>query len=152
MDHQQEIKELKELVAYYQDVIHNMSAPIIPSIVPNTILVPIAGYIFRDRFETIRTKVLDYANTHRDTEQVVFDFTGVTMQDVQAFDFNELALELTQLNSAIKLMGVRGIYVGFNPRFVREIVHAGIQVELEVYTTFRSALQALLNERQTQLR
>ncbi|MEZ0480175.1 STAS domain-containing protein [Planococcus sp. SSTMD024] len=152
MDSQQEIKELQELVAYYQDVIYNMSAPIIPSIVPNTILVPIAGYIFRDRFETIRTKVLDYADSHRDTEQVVFDFTGVTMQDVQSFDFNELALELTQLNSALKLMGLRGIYVGFNPRFVREIVHAGIQVELEVYTTFRSALQTLLDEREAKLR
>ncbi|KYG57578.1 STAS domain-containing protein [Planococcus maritimus] len=152
MDPQQEIKELKELVAHYQDVIHNMSAPIIPSIVPNTILAPIAGYIFRDRFETIRTKVLEYAADNRDTEQVIFDFTGVTMQDVQSFDFNELALELTQLNSALKLMGLRGIYVGFNPRFVREIVHAGIQVDLEVYTTFRSALQALLDEREAKLR
>ncbi|WP_353047792.1 hypothetical protein [Planococcus sp. ISL-109] len=97
-----------------------MSAPIIPSIVPNTILVPIAGYIFRNRFETIRTKVLDYADTHRDAQQVVFDFTGVTMQDVQSFDFNELALELNPLNSALKLMGLRSIYVGFNPRFVQK--------------------------------
>lgn len=152
MEPQQEIKELQELVAYYQDVIYNMSAPIIPSIVPNTILVPIAGYIFRDRFETIRSKVLDYAEANRDTEQVVFDFTGVTMQDVQSFDFNELAVELSQLNSALKLMGLRGIYVGFNPRFVREIVHAGIQVDLEVYTTFRSALQTLLDEREAKLR
>lgn len=149
MKQNQEIKELKELVAHYEDVIRNMSAPIIPSIVPNTILVPIAGYIFRDRFETIRSKVLDYADTHRDTEQAVFDFTGVTMHDVQSFDFNELALELSQLNSALKLMGLRGIYVGFNPRFVREIVHAGIQVDLEVYTTFRRALQTLIDERKT---
>lgn len=152
MDQQQKIMELKELVAYYQDVIQNMPVPIIPSIVPNTILVPIAGYIFRNRFETVRTKVLDYADTHRDTEQVIFDFTGVTMQDIQSFDFNELALELSQLNSALKLMGLRSISVGFAPRFVREIVYAGIQVNLEVYRTFRSALQTLLDERESQLR
>ncbi|TWT00180.1 STAS domain-containing protein [Planomicrobium sp. CPCC 101079] len=151
MNEQQELKELKKLVKYYEKVIKNMSAPIIPSIVPRTILVPIAGFIYRDRFETIRTKVLQYAADHRETESVVFDFTGVTLEDVEAFDYNELASELAELNSAQKLMGLRPIYVGFNPRFVREIVHAGIQVELEVYTNFRTALKVLLNENEKAL-
>lgn len=151
MEQSKEIQELKELVAHYEKVIHNMSAPIIPSIVPNTILVPIAGFIFRDRFETIRTKVLEYAEIHRDTERVIFDFTGVRMEDVETFDYNELASELSQLNSALKLMGLRPIYVGFNPRFVREIVHAGIRVDLEVYTTFRAALKNLLTENERTL-
>lgn len=151
MEQTKEIQELKELVAHYEKVIHNMSAPIIPSIVPNTILVPIAGFIFRDRFETIRSKVLEYAEKHRETERVIFDFTGVRMEDVETFDYNELATELMQLNSALKLMGLRPIYVGFNPRFVREIVHAGIQVELEVYTTFRAALKNLLTETERSL-
>lgn len=148
---QQEINELKDLISYYERVIKNMSAPIIPSIVPRTILMPIAGFIFPDRFETIRTKVLQYAEENRETECVVFDFTGVQMEDVEAFDYNELANELTQLNSALKLMGLRSIYVGFNPRFVREIVHAGIQVELEVYNTFRAALKTLLDEKKANL-
>lgn len=151
MEQTKEIQELKELIAHYEKVIHNMSAPIIPSIVPNTILVPIAGFIFRDRFETIRSKVLEYADKHRETERVIFDFTGVLMEDVESFDYNELAIELSQLNSALKLMGLRSIYVGFNPRFVREIVHAGIQVELEVYTTFRAALKNLLTETERSL-
>jgi rsbT co-antagonist protein RsbR len=151
MNEQQEIKELKELIQYYEKVIKNMSAPIIPSIVPRTILVPIAGFIYRDRFETIRTKVLQYAAEHRETESVIFDFTGVTIEDVEAFDYNELASELTQLNSSQKLMGLRPLYVGFNPRFVREIVHAGIQVELEVYTNFRAALQVLIQENEQAL-
>lgn len=146
MNEQQELKELKELVQYYEKVIKNMSAPIIPSIVPRTILVPIAGFIYRDRFETIRTKVLQYAAEHRETESVVFDFTGVALEDVESFDYNELASELSELNSAQKLMGLRPIYVGFNPRFVREIVHAGIQVDLEVYINFRTALKVLLKE------
>ncbi|WP_256204443.1 hypothetical protein [Planococcus faecalis] len=53
-----------------------MSAPIIPSVVPKTILVPIAGFIFSERFDLIRTTVLTYAEKHRDTERVIFDFTG----------------------------------------------------------------------------
>ncbi|MDN7243558.1 STAS domain-containing protein [Planococcus sp. N028] len=146
MEEQQEIKELKRLVEYYEKVIKNMSVPIIPSIVPRTILVPIAGFIYRERFEAIRTKVLQYAAEHRETEAVIFDFTGVNTEDVEAFDYNELASELSQLNSAQKLMGLRPLYVGFNPRFAREIVHAGIQVELEVYTNFRAALTVLIKE------
>lgn len=151
MDSSQEIKELKELVVHYEKVIQNMSAPIIPSIVPNTILVPIAGFIFRNRFETIRTKVLQYAADHREISCVIFDFTGVGIEDVEKFDYNELACELSQLTDAIKLMGLRPIYVGFNPRFVREIVHAGIQVELEVFNTFRAALKKLLAENEKSL-
>lgn len=146
MEQAKEIQELKDLVAHYEKVIYNMSAPIIPSVLPNTILVPIAGFIFQDRFETIRSKVLEYAEKDREAECVIFDFTGVRMHDVEAFDYNVLATELSNLNNALRLMGLRPIYVGFNPRFVREIVHAGIQVDLEVYTTFRSALHNLLAE------
>ncbi|WP_251047679.1 hypothetical protein [Planococcus sp. ISL-110] len=53
---------------------------------------------------------------------------------------------MSQLNSALGLMGLREMYAGSNPLFVRDIVHAGIQVELEVYTTFRIALKQLLTE------
>ena len=146
MNEQQELEKLRDLVKYYEKVIKNMSAPIIPSILPRVILVPIAGFIYRDRFETIRTKVLQYAAEHREIECVIFDFTGVTTEDVESFDYNELASELSQLNSAQKLMGLRPLYVGFNPRFVREIVHAGISVQLEVYTNFRTALKVLIKE------
>lgn len=146
MDLQQEVKELKDLIIYYEKIIKNMSAPIIPSIVPRTILVPIAGYIFAGRFDTIRSKVTEYAETDQEMECVIFDFTGVETGDMEAFDYNGLATELTQLNNALKLMGLRSIHVGFNPRFVKEIVHAGIQVDLEAYNTFKAALEVLLQE------
>ncbi|EIM08129.1 sensory regulatory protein anti-sigma antagonist [Planococcus antarcticus DSM 14505] len=151
MDSQQEIQQLKEQLIYYQKLIKNMSAPIIPSVVPKTILVPIAGFIFTDRFDMIRTTVLMHAEKHRDTERVIFDFTGVTTDNLTEFDYNGLASELSQLNSALSLMGLRAIYVGFNPLFVREIVRAGIQVELEVYTTFKFALEHLLSENKKSL-
>ncbi|AQU78796.1 histidine kinase [Planococcus faecalis] len=146
MDPQQEITHLKEQLLYYEKLIKNMSAPIIPSVVPKTILVPIAGFIFSERFDLIRTTVLTYAEKHRDTERVIFDFTGVTTDNLMEFDYDGLASELSQLNSTLNLMGLRAIYVGFNPLFVREIVRAGIQVELEFYTTFKTALERLLTE------
>ena len=146
MSQELEIQELKEQIKYYQGIIKNMASPIIPSVVPSTILVPIAGQLFKERFDSIRTNTLAYIGNHRDTEKAIFDFTGVTVQDIQAFDYTELTDELYQLNNSLKLMGVRPIYVGFNPRFVREIVQAGIQVELESHISFRAALQQLIKE------
>ena len=151
MDIEKKLQEAQDLNRYYENVIEQMAAPIIPSIVPKTILVPIAGMIFRDRFDAIRTKVLEYADTHKLTETVIFDFTGVGVEDVAVFDYNELANEVYQLNAAVKLMGLRSIYVGFNPRFVQEIVNAGIQIELEAYVNFRTALKQMLNEKDKSL-
>ncbi|AYC30060.1 STAS domain-containing protein [Paenisporosarcina cavernae] len=146
-----ELQMLREKVERYVEIIRNMSTPIIPSIVPSTILIPIAGYIDQTRFEAIRSKTLAYIGNSRDTERAIFDFTGVTIEDVASFDYNSLASEIFQLNDSMALMGVRPIYVGFNPRFVREIVHAGIQVEIETYVTFRAALQQLIRETSTPL-
>ena len=70
MDSQKEISELKELVKYYELIIKNMSAPIIPSIVPRTILRPIASIISADRFELIRCKPLPHLGEHRETESL----------------------------------------------------------------------------------
>lgn len=146
MTTEQEILELKEQLEYYKSIVYNMSSPIIPSIVPKTILVPVAGYIYRERFNNIETEVLTYIAEHREVENVVFDYTGVSTNDVSSFDFNELALAISNLNSSMKLMGIRPIYVGFNPKLIQEIVRAGVHVEIETYQSFRSALQGLLNE------
>ncbi|HSI67186.1 MAG TPA: STAS domain-containing protein [Planococcus sp. (in: firmicutes)] len=147
MDKEKSIDELKDMVRYYEKLIRNMAAPIIPSIVPNIVLIPITGIIFRDRFQAIRTNVLAYAETNREVECAIFDFTGVQLEDIEAYDYNELASELAQINSTLKLMGLRPIYAGFTPSFVKEIVNAGIQVELESFTTFRVALRQILSER-----
>ncbi len=141
-----EIHELKEQIKYYQTIIRNTATPIIPSVLPSTILVPIAGHLFKERFDGLRTNTLTYVAEHRETEKAIFDFTGVTVENISSLDYNELTTEILQLNNSLKLMGIRPIYVGFNPRFVREMVHAGIQVELETYISFRAAMQVLVKE------
>ena len=147
MDTEKSIDELKDMVRYYEKLIRNMAAPIIPSVVPNIVLIPISGIIFKDRFQAIRSNVLAYAEANREVECAIFDFTGVQWEDIEAYDYNELASELAQINSTLKLMGLRPIYVGFNPPFVKEIVNAGIRVDLEAFTTFRIALKHILSER-----
>ena len=151
MSNESEIQALKDKVKYYENIINNMSAPIIASIVPKTIMIPIAGYMFKERFTIIQAKTLAYVGEHKEIDQAIFDFTGVSVEDIATFDYDELGSELFQLNNSLKLMGIRSIYVGFNPRFVREIVQAGIQVELETYVNFRSALQRILKEKNQSL-
>lgn len=146
MTTEQEVLQLREELEYYKSIVYNMSSPIIPSIVPKTIMVPVAGYIYRERFNNIETQVLGYIAEHREVENVIFDYTGVSTDDVSNFDFNELAIAISSLNSSMKLMGMRPIYVGFNPKLIQEIVRAGVHVEIETYQSFRSALQGLLNE------
>ena len=149
MSQEKEILELKEQVARYEKIIMTMSTPIIPSIVPKTILIPIVGYMYKERFDNIETKTLAYIGEHKEVENVIFDFTGVTLEHIQTFDYNDLALSINRLNSSLKLMGIRPIYVGFNPSFIREIVYASLHVEIETYKDFRLALSKLLGEKNT---
>ncbi len=151
MSQEKEILELKEQVARYEKIIMTMSTPIIPSIVPKTILIPIVGYMYKERFDNIETKTLAYIGEHKEVENVVFDFTGVTLEHIQTFDYNDLALSINRLNSSLKLMGIRPIYVGFNPSFIREIVYASLHVDIETYKDFRIALSKLLGEKNTTL-
>ena len=145
MYNENEIQQLKAKIAYYELVIHELSAPIIPSLIEDTILVPIAGPISSKRLESIRTRVLDYCADHRETNCVVVDFTGVEIKDLAQLDFSVFTTEISQLTAALKLMGIRPIYVGFNPQVVREIVQAGIHVEIETYVNFKTALTVLSN-------
>lgn len=146
MTTEHEIIKLREELEYYKSIVYSMSSPIIPSIVPKTILVPVAGYIYRERFNNIETSTLHYISEHQEVENVIFDYTGVSTDDVSSMDYNELARAISNLNSSLKLMGIRPIYVGFNPRLIRELVHAGIHVEIETFQSFRTALQGLLSE------
>ena len=151
MTTEQEVLKLREELEYYKGIVYSMSSPIIPSIVPKTILVPVAGYIYRERFNNIETSTLHYISEHREVENVVFDYTGVSTDDLSSMDYNELAMAISNLNSSMKLMGIRPIYVGFSPRLIQEIVRAGVHVEIETFQSFRTALQGLVHETQKNL-
>ncbi|MCG7345439.1 STAS domain-containing protein [Sporosarcina sp. ACRSL] len=147
MDYEKEIVKYKERIAELEQTIKKTSVPIISSIVKDTILVPIVGYTGAERFELIRTIVLEHIDNYREVNSVIFDFTAADFHGKDQDDFNSLALELQMLNNTLKLMDVRPISVGFNPLVVRKIVAAGVQMEFESYVNFRTALKVLLKEK-----
>ncbi|MFS0688870.1 STAS domain-containing protein [Sporosarcina sp. 179-K 8C2 HS] len=151
MDYVKEIEKYKERIAFLEKTIKNLSVPIISTLVDDTILVPIVGYTGSERFELIRTVVLEYLDKHRSVNCVVFDFTAADLNAKEIHEYDSLALELKTLNTTLKLMDVRPISVGFNPLIVRKIIAAGVQMEFESYVNFRTALKTLLKEKKITL-
>ncbi|MEK3937486.1 STAS domain-containing protein [Sporosarcina sp. FSL W7-1349] len=144
MDYEKEIERLKGIIQSYEKLIAETTVPIIPSIVDNTLLIPVTGHLVEERFHLIQSHVLNYIGKYRGFNCAVIDFTGVGREEVADLDYHILAVEIGQLNAALKLMGVRPIYVGFNPQLVREIVAAGVHVDIETYVNFKMALSELL--------
>ncbi|WLV24952.1 STAS domain-containing protein [Aciduricibacillus chroicocephali] len=142
-----EIDELKARLREYEQLVEELSAPIIPSIIPETILVPLMGTLTEQRFQLIQEKVLNtIANDGSDT--VLIDFTGINLNDVDRMGLDGLSCQVSQLNSALDVMGVKTVFVGFSPEFVRAIVTAGVDVSrYHVHASFRTALQHVMRDK-----
>lgn len=140
------VEKLETKIKEYEEVILEMSAPIIPSIVPDTILVPITGILLEERFEKIRIKILSYIQTH-DIETAIIDMTDITLDKIEQIGMRELGNEIHQLTDAILLMGVEPYYVGLSPQLIKEIVSTGVQIKAESFSTFQSALKHLMKKK-----
>ncbi|WP_040285744.1 STAS domain-containing protein [Sporosarcina koreensis] len=144
MNPTEEIRQLKEKIANYEEIISETSVPIIPSIVENTILLPITGHTDQSRFERIRSTVLAYTGDHRDIEYAVFDFSGLRLDEEDGPEV--MTAELRLMQAELQMMGVRPLMVGFTPPFVRELTNAGVADQIESYANFKGALQVLMKE------
>ncbi|CAM4023537.1 STAS domain-containing protein [Mesobacillus thioparans] len=145
------LKQLEEKIQEYETIISEMSAPIIPSIVPQTILVPITGLIRAERFEKIRVNVLNFIS-NKDVETAIIDLTDISGERVEGVCLEEIGRELHELSSAISLMGVRTLFVGLNPELVKRIVLDGIRLEAQTFADFQSALTHLMKEKGLEFR
>jgi rsbT co-antagonist protein RsbR len=137
------IKELEERVLEYETIISEMSAPIIPSIVPQTILVPITGLIRAERFDKIRGKLLNYIH-NKDIETAIIDLTDISGDRIEGICLEEIGRELHELASSLSLMGAQTLFVGMNPGLVKRMVLNGIKLEAQSFSTFQSALKHLM--------
>jgi rsbT co-antagonist protein RsbR len=140
------IDESEQTMRNDKKMIADLSVPIIPSIVPHTILVPIVGMLTNERFEITRDKLLNNIS-NQDAESVVCDFTGAILPDNGHFQMDDLAHQIEQLTKSVSVMGVEIIYVGFSSRLVQEIVRAGVKIEAETFSTFRTGLRYLANKK-----
>lgn len=145
------IQELEQKIKEYEIILSEMSAPIIPSIVPETVLVPITGLIRLERFDKIREKLLNYIH-NKDIETAIIDLTDITGERVEDICLDEVGRELVQMATSMSLMGVRTLFVGMNTELVKRIVLDGIKLEAQTFSTFQSALKYLMKEKGLEFR
>ncbi|MBM7579091.1 STAS domain-containing protein [Jeotgalibacillus terrae] len=141
----EEIVKLNQKVERYESYIKELSAPIIPSIVPHTILVPLTGGLTEERFEHVVETIVRFLEDG-EVENVLIDLTGTNINHVDVSDYQLIAAKMKDLVGAVKLMGAKTIFVGFSPLFAREMVLSGVlkDIRIQSFSTFRSALQHLM--------
>jgi anti-anti-sigma regulatory factor len=142
----EEIAQLKKQLEESEELIRDISAPIIPSIVPETILVPITGRLSPERFEMIITRILNISY-QEDINTIIIDFSAISEREI--FEMDVFGTYVDNLAKAISLMGIEVLFVGFTPSLTQIIVNSGVQQILEVksFLTFKTALQYLMNQR-----
>lgn len=96
-----EEKELKQLL-------EDLSAPILPTVIENALLVPLIGQLTIERSELLHQRLLTSC-VEKEAEYVIFDFTGLPEID------EVVARELEKLATATGLLGAECIFVGFSP-------------------------------------
>lgn len=135
-------KRIEEL----ENLVRTVSVPLIPSILPGVILVPLAGEISPERFDLIIPKILGHAG-NKDIDSVILDFSAISMKEIG--DLNILGHYLINLTSSLSIVGVQALVVGINPQFAHELVMSQVSFikELKTFSTFKSALQFLMKEK-----
>ncbi|WP_052712103.1 STAS domain-containing protein [Domibacillus indicus] len=143
---QEENRLLKEELEEYKQLVKDVSAPIIPSIIPETILVPITGKLSQERFEMITSSIMNacYGN---ETETVIIDFTAISKKEIG--ETSVLGQSIDHLVNSLNLLGAETFFVGFTPDFTQELMRSGLQIrpDLNTFLTFRSALQYLMKKK-----
>ncbi|ARK21310.1 STAS domain-containing protein [Sporosarcina ureae] len=142
----QQIKELKEKIVAYEKIIEDLSAPIIPSIVPETILVPLTGALSVGRFIHIQDKVVQRISSNN-IHTVVFDFTDIGSFSVEEnMGYELLSEKINELVSVLQLMGTETVFVGFSPEFAQNLILSNVSNfnQIRAFTNFRESLQYLL--------
>ncbi|RHW41662.1 STAS domain-containing protein [Neobacillus notoginsengisoli] len=139
-------RELMERVNELESLVRTVSVPIIPSILPGVILVPLAGEISPQRFDLIIPKILSHAGS-KDVDSVILDFSAISMEEIG--DLNILGHYLINLTSSLRLVGVQAIVVGIHPQFAQELVMSQVSFikELKTFSTFKAALQSLMKDK-----
>ncbi|RIW29179.1 STAS domain-containing protein [Bacillus salacetis] len=144
---EEEILQLKERIEECERLIDELSAPIIPSIIPDTMLVPLTGTLNEKRIDNIKNKVL-FSIQKQKADTVVVDFTGISQLEVEELGMQNLIYQITEIQTGLRMMGVETIFVGFSPNFAHEIVISGVDTsQFITHATFRDGLKYLMGKK-----
>jgi rsbT co-antagonist protein RsbR len=125
------------LVDQQQAIIREMSVPVLP-VRSSTLVMPLVGALDSSRLSLMQSQAL-HAIEHSDTRQLILDITGVPIIDTQ------VALGLTQLVQAARLLGATVDIVGIRPEVAQAIVGLGVEVrDVRTFSNLQAALDGVL--------
>ena len=150
----QEISDLREKNREYENLIHDLSTPIIPSIVPNTILVPLMGSLNSERFIHIQEKIVKSIVKEK-ADTVLIDFTAISSHEIEdSTNYQILIDQIKGLVGALRLMGAETLFVGFSSQLVKKLVSSNATgfSDINAHATFRTGLQYVLDKKGMEIR
>ena len=142
-DLRKEISELKMELQECKQVIESMSVPIIESIIPSTVLLPITGKLSEDRLEKLVSAVSSRIFS-MNIDTIIIDFSAIGNKEiVEVGIFGEYIVTIT---NTLTLLGIEALYVGFTPEVALEIIKSEYDTikGIKTFPTFRTALQHLM--------
>lgn len=139
-------KRLENRITELENLVRTVSTPIIPSIIPGVVLIPLAGEVSASRFDLIIPELLKHAGAE-EIDTAILDFTAISVKGLD--DLKILGHYLINLTSSLRLVGSQVLVVGVSPGFAQELTKSQLQFikELRTFSTFKSALQYLMKEK-----
>jgi nitrate/nitrite transport system substrate-binding protein len=132
------------LIATQQDLLRQLSTPIIP-LLPGCLLVPLIGDIDLGRAQQISTTVLQAVTLHR-ASIVLLDITGLPAVDQAAAGY------FRQVAQAVALIGAQTVLVGVSSKVAMTLVGLGIDLSaLTIQRDLASAVSYALAQRRLQI-
>jgi rsbT co-antagonist protein RsbR len=138
-----QINDLNKRIRELENKTNKVSVPMIPSIIPDTLLVPLTFDVSVDYFDHVIQCILDYVN-NSEIDSIVLDFSGFILKDCDNLEL--LGENIGSLISSLKLMGIRVLVVGLTPAFVKDLISSKLAFtnSLNTFSTFKAALEHLM--------
>ncbi|PLR90850.1 hypothetical protein [Bacillus sp. T33-2] len=146
LEMEKEIQELKKQLNESKLIIDSMSVPIIPSIIPETVLIPIVGKLLPGRFEKIISQIANLINFET-VNTVIIDFSGIG--ENESIEMDVFGESIIKLNNTLNLFGIDVLYTGFTPAVSQKIISSEMQSvkTLKTFLTFKTALKHVMKHK-----
>ena len=129
-----DVTKYEEEINTGQSLMEEMYAPIIRTILPDVLLMPITGSLSEERLYKIKEKAL-YESSAKQASFMVIDFTCMTsLRD------DYIVIELETICQSLALLGTEVIYTGLSTTIVRQLVHQGTIITNKTFATFNQAI------------
>lgn len=148
----EEVIQLQHELEVYKQIIEHISVPIIPSIIPETNLIPITGRLTPERLDMI-VSAITASPYNKDVTTVIVDFTGVTKEHMQDLNVGIFGSYIQKLTNTLRLMGIQTLFTGFSPVIARELIHLedALLEKLNTFLNFSHALKYLMKQKKLTL-